>query len=74
MTHPAPFSIQVFMRLVAGLKSLTARLAQGIQAAVGDARLRARAATLGENSRAEVGVAQAVALVERKAGPAAGRA
>ena len=53
----------------AGLsKRLTAeKLAAAIAAAVGDAGMRARAAALGEKIRAENGVANAVALIERHA-------
>jgi len=42
-------------------------LAQAIDAAVNDPALRARAAALGEKLRAEAGVTQAVALIERQA-------
>ena len=51
---------------VPGIKQLTAeKLAEAIQIAVTDSTLRARAAALGEKTRAEDGVARAVEIIER---------
>lgn len=51
-----------------GMKKLTApKLAGAIRQAVGDPGLRARAAALGEQIRAEDGVSSAAALIERRA-------
>jgi sterol 3beta-glucosyltransferase len=50
------------------IKSLTAeKLARAINDAVNDSGMRAKAAALGENIRAENGAARAVEVIERHA-------
>lgn len=66
------YALGVAPRPIARRKLSVERLHEGIATAVGDGGMRERAAVLGEQIRAEDGVACALELFERHIGPAAG--